>query len=805
MATPLPLGHDESVVAEATQYAVTFHQRGMLAEAEKLYAAILEVQPDHFQALHLRGVLRQQLGDGAEAKRLITAALKMNPRSVDALCSLGGVLNALNLNDEALDAYDKALAIDPAHVDGLVRRATTLAALNRREDALTAVDAALRSAPGNCAALAARGNMLLRLDRAKEALAAFDRALAIEPRCIEALIGRGSVLVRLGRVHEALAAFDRVIEMEPGHAAALHGCGLALASLERHGEALKSLDKALRVAPGNVALLSDYGAALLALGRAEDALAAFDKALIITPDRPDALRQRAAALRALGRHAEARASEAGAVAAVPHDAEALYSRANSLWALGNREEAVAILERASAFNHPRALSKLAICRLAVCDWAGADELAAALRRRVAEANFVDPLTCLAFGFEPSVQLEAAKVCVRMFAPLAAKPLPISTSVPAGKLRLAYLSANFRQQAVGVSIAELLTRHDRARFEIIGVSYGPNDASDTGARLVNSCDRFHHVASEADRDIARLVNELGVHIAVDLNGLTGGCRPGVLAYRPAPIQVGYLGFAGTTGSEFTDYILADATVLPFDQQPFFTEKIVHLPDCYHANDTTRPIAQTPPRRDLGLPDQGFVFCCFNQSYKIAAPVFDVWMRLLARVQGSVLWLSKTNDLAQANLRRTAAARGVDPERLVFAPWMDKSEDHLARHRAADLFLDTLPYNAHSTAIDALWAGLPVLTCAGTAFAGRVGASLLKAAGLPELVTHGLADYEAMALRLAGDPALLSSLRRKLADNRPACALFDGDRFRRHVEAAYAAMWDIHRRGERPRGFCVAPAA
>jgi predicted O-linked N-acetylglucosamine transferase (SPINDLY family) len=599
---------------------------------------------------------------------------------------------------------------------------------------------------------------------------------------------------------------DRVLENQPGHAGALHDHGLALATLGRHEDAIESFNKALHAAPGNVSLLTSYGAALLALGRVEEALAAFDKALTITPDRPEALKQRTAALRALGRCTEALDNDACAIAAIPHDAEALFSRGNSLWALGSRREAIESLEKASAFNHPRALSKLAICRLAICDWANADMLADALRNNIAEANFVDPLTSVAFGFEPAVQLKAARVCVRIFAPLTAKPFVNSTVRQAGKLRISYLSSNFRQQPVAVSIAELLERHDRARFEVIGVSYGPSDASDIRARIANSFDRFHDVASDTDRDIAGRLNDLGVHIAVDLNGLTGGCRPGVLAYRPAPIQVSYLGFAGTTGTAFTDYILADATVLPFDQQPFFTEKIVHLPGCYHANDATRRISpHAPTRRDLGLPDRGLVFCCFNQSYKIAAPVFDVWMRLLAHIPGSVLWLSKMNDLAQANLRREAAARGIDPERLIFAPWIDRTEDHLARHRAADLFLDTLPYNAHSTAIDALWAGLPVVTCAGSAFAGRVGASLLKAAGLPQLVTDSLEDYEALAFKLATDHALLSSTRRKLADNRPTCALFDGDRFRRHVEAAYATMWDIHRRGGSPRSFRVEPDA
>ena len=771
MATPLPLPHDDSLLAQAAEYAIAFHQRGMLAEAEKFYDAILVVRPDHLDALRLLGVLRQQQGDNAAAMRLIGAALRLNPRSVDALGSFAGVLYALGRYEEALAAYDDALRIEPHHLETLNNR----------------------------------GTALLRLERNHEALAAFDRALTSNPGHLETLINRGSALLQLGRIEEALAAFDSALETQPDNAVALSNRSTALKLLGRYEDALACCRRALDIAPDDVSALNDYANLLLLLGRAEAALAGFDRSLAVAADQPAVLACRADLLRVLARHGEAVAAYDRILARSPHDQEALYNRGKSLWALGNAEEAIDSYEQARAFDHPRALSELALCRLRVADWAQTDALAGAVHARIAEGDLVDPFVPAVFGLDPLDQMKAAAGYARHRISAVPAPFIHSPVAPVDKLRIAYLSSDFRRHPVGLAIAELLERHDKRHFEIIGVSYGADDASSTRARIVEALDGFHEAGPQTDATVARLVNGLGVHIAVDLNGLTGGCRPGVLAYRPAPIQVGYLGFAGTAGSEFTDYILADATVLPFDQQPFFTEKIVHLPDCYHANDTTRPIAQTPPRRDLGLPDQGFVFCCFNQSYKIAAPVFDVWMRLLARVQGSVLWLSKTNDLAQANLRRTAAARGVDPERLVFAPWMDRSEDHLARHRAADLFLDTLPYNAHSTAIDALWAGLPVLTCAGTAFAGRVGASLLKAAGLPELVTHGLADYEAMALRLAGDPALLSSIRRKLADNRPTCALFDGDRFRRQVEAAYAAMWDIHRRGERPRGFCVAPAA
>jgi predicted O-linked N-acetylglucosamine transferase (SPINDLY family) len=325
------------------------------------------------------------------------------------------------------------------------------------------------------------------------------------------------------------------------------------------------------------------------------------------------------------------------------------------------------------------------------------------------------------------------------------------------------------------------------------------------RIAAACDHFHDVRGDSDGAIAQQLRELEIDIAVDLKGFTQDSRPEIFAHRPTPIQVSYLGYPGTIGADFLDYVLADETVAPFDRAPFYSERIVHLPDCYQVNDRQRAVAATTPtRHDAGLPDEGFVFCCFNNNYKIRQPVFEVWMRLLAKVPGSVLWLLRDNPAAERNLRKEAAARGVDPVRLVFAG-RAKLEDHLARHRLADLFLDTLPYNAHTTASDALWAGLPVVTCQGNAFAGRVAASLLKAVGLPELVTHSLADYEALALRLAGDAEKLKSTRETLARNRLSQPLFDTDRFRRGIEAAYRQMWETWQRGDPAGPFRVDAAA
>jgi predicted O-linked N-acetylglucosamine transferase (SPINDLY family) len=352
-----------------------------------------------------------------------------------------------------------------------------------------------------------------------------------------------------------------------------------------------------------------------------------------------------------------------------------------------------------------------------------------------------------------------------------------------RIRLAYLSADFHSHPTAQLMVELFERHDRTRFEVTAIAFGPDDNSAMRRRLVAAFDRFEDVRDWSDLEIAQLLRSREIDIAVDLNGHTHEARPGIFSHRPAPVQVNYLVYPGTTGADFMDYVLGDRIVLPLDQQPFFSEKIIHLPDCYQANDATRVVPPAPTRAQAGLPEGGFVFCCFNNSWKITAPVFDTWMRFLQQVPGSVLWL--LDSPAAGNLRTAAKARGVEANRLVFAPRLPPDK-HLARHQLADLFLDTLPYNAHTTCSDALWAGVPVVTCIGKAFQGRVAASLLHAIDLPELVTIRPQDYEALALDLAKNPALLKATREKLARNRSTTQLFDSDRFRKNIEAAYEAM-------------------
>jgi protein O-GlcNAc transferase len=759
-------------LAQTVQQALTLHRQGRLAEAERLYRAALAKQPRQFEALHFLGVLELQQGHAREALELLHAATKAKPDAAEVRPSLGAALAALGRHEEALAVYDGILHAKPDDADAGYNRGVVLSHLGRHPEALESYDKVLASRPGHVGALFNRGNVLAMFRRFDEALASYDRAIALAPRHIDALTNRADALKALERHDEAIAAYDRVLRIVPEHADALNNRGNALFALKRYDEAIASLNAALAVKPNDPDMLFNLGRALQEVDRDDAALAAFDRVLTARPE----------------------------------NADAWYSRGNSSLKLKRTSDAIADYERALALapDHPHAFDVLLRVRLDACEWQDVARLTEEVPRRVAGASSaIHPLKLLCLPVTPAIQLR----CARKYVSGKTRGLQIPSANfgprDRDKLRVAYLSADFRVHAVATLIAELFELHDRARFEVLAISFGPDDGSQMRSRIVQSVDQFHDVSAHGDLEIAKLIKDLEVDIAVDLMGHTRHARIGILAPRPAPVQTSYLGYPGTTGADFIDYVIADPIVLPFADQPFYSERIVHVPDCYQVNDRRRAIAsQVPTRWQAGLPEQAFVFCCFNNSFKITAEVFEVWMRLLRQVDASVLWVLECNEVAGGNLRREAEARSIDPARLIFAPFVD-AEVNLARLSLADLFLDTLPYNGHTTASDALWAGLPLLTCAGRSFAGRVAASLLHAAGLPQLTTRNLEEYEALALKLAAEPSLLQSIRRKLAANRLECPLFDTDRFRRHIEAAYATMWDIYRRGEAPRSFKIEP--
>jgi predicted O-linked N-acetylglucosamine transferase (SPINDLY family) len=447
-------------------------------------------------------------------------------------------------------------------------------------------------------------------------------------------------------------------------------------------------------------------------------------------------------------------------------------------------------------DYDYALGLLFYERMHICDWTDF----ATLTQQIVDGVRAGKRACKSLAFmsasdSASDHLLAAQVFARHYCPKNAKSFWQGERYRHEKIRIAYVSPDFREHPVGHLMAGVFELHDKSRFETIAISLGIDDQSRLRARMLKAFDKFIDVREMGSEQIAQMMRDMEIDIAIDLGGYTSDTRTDVFSYRPAPVQVNYLGYPGTMGTDYIDYILADRHIIPPEHQQFYSEKVVYLPDTYLPTDGSVCISErTPTRAECGLPETGVVFCSFSHDYKISPPVFDVWMRLLNQVPGSVLWLMSRGELAQRNLRKEAEARGVDALRLVFAGRVPLVEDHLARYRQADMFLDTHPYNAHTTAADALMAGLPVVTYVGNSFPSRVAGSLLNAMGMPELIAHSLDEYEALALKLAQQPALLAEMKARIVANKSSCSLFDTKAFCFNLEAAYVAMWRAQQLGD-----------
>ena len=755
------------------QQAISFHRQGQLHEAAAVYRQVIAVLPAHPAASAYLGMLEFQRGNLADAVQLLQQALDINPDQLEASSFLGAALLNLERAAEALAVFDRVLALRPGFAEALVSRGMALRDLGRLEEALAAFDQALAAEPGNCEVLNNRALALQSLNRADEALASVEQAIGLRPDLAVLHSNRGNVLLHFRRFDEALASYEHALRLDPGYADAWMNKGNVLLVLGRNEAALDSYDRALERAPGSAEAWLGRGNALLRTGDAEAAVASLDRAISGRPAYAPALVARGDALRKLKRLEEAAASYKLALEARP---DFDFLRGRHFYA-----------------------------RMQLCDWTGWQEEVRAIEAGIARgARVADPFHALSVTGSAALCRQAAETYAQaQFA--AEQPLPgLPRRTRRDKIRLGYFSADFRNHPVSLLAAELFELHDRARFEVIAFSFDPDGGDAFTVRLITAFDQFIEVRDHSDRDIAERARAMEIDIAIDLGGYTQNSRTGVFAMRAAPLQVSFLGYPGTMGAPFIDYLLADPVVIPEAARRFYVEKIAALPHSYLPHDRSRAIgSRTFSRRELGLPERGFVFCSFNGSYKINPMMFDVWMRILQRVEGSVLWMSRASETAMRNLKAEAEVRGVSAERIVFAQMMPSTEDHLARLRSADLFLDALPYGAHTTAGDALWAGVPLLTCSGENMAGRAATSLLAALGAPELVTANLEAYEARACELAARPDILREIRDKLARNRLKMPAFDTPLYVRHIEAAYAAMYERYLSGQAPEHISIQP--
>ena len=694
------------------------HQRGDLIGAGEIYAQILKLQPLHFDALHLSGLIAAKSEQYSVAADLISKAITVNPRNAAAYCNLGNVYLNQFQYDLAIENYSKALNLKPNYEEAFYSRGLA----NQR---------------------------LTHLDSAQDD---YENALRINPRHIGTLTNLGNVFQMQKNYPNAIKYYQMAIDLGLPVAEPFNNRGNLYTEQKLFKNALIDFDCALEINPNYPEALSNKGNALYALKRFDEAMICYNKAISLKHRYAEAHHNRANLLRELKQYHLAEVDYREALAIKP-DYE--YVRGNLFGTCMN-----------------------------LCEWKGLlSEWKGIEVEILAEHKIISPFLTIPVCDSIEIQRKVAQIWVNDKHPPQLPPEFSLPPVEGRKIRIGYFSADFHDHATMYLMAQLFELHDKNRFEIIGFSFGPDKLDSMRRRAIAALDQFHEVRDKTDSEIAQLSRDLGVDIAVDLKGFTLDSRAGIFSYRAAPIQVNYLGYPGTMGADFMDYIIADKVVIPEELKHYYSEKVAYLPRCYQVNDQKRHISDRVfTREELGLPSNGFVYCCFNANYKITPINFDVWMNILKKVPESCLWLFEDCVQSAENLRKEAAQRGVDPQRLVFAEQMSLPE-HLARHRVADLFLDTLPCNAHTTTSDALWAGLPVLTCAGQAFAGRVAASLLHSVGMKDLVTNNWQDYEHLAIDLALNSQRLADVRKNLLENLKDAELFDSKGFTSDLENLY----------------------
>jgi len=702
-------------------------------------------------------LIKSMQGDFLGAIAAYDLALIINPKDPDTLVNKGALLNDLKNYKEALEVLECAISFKRDIPEAWLNKGVALNHLERYQEAISAYDEAIKIKPGYFEAWANRSIPLKNLKQYIQACESCDKALSYQPDYSMAWFNKADALHDLEKYEDALSCYERYLTYRPDHPEAWANKALLLYSLKRYEDALSCYDTALGFKPGYFEAWSNKGAALLMLKRYEEALLCFDNALNSAPQYPEALANKAVALQMLRRYEEASSC---------YD-KALAYKTDIEWAFGDALH----------------------LKLKLGIWSNIQESIELLKNKLrSHEKAITPFSALSLIDDSAVHLAVAKTYAEEKFPYSPSLGDIHDHPKNKKIRIGYFSGDFYEHAVSYLTAELFELHDRDLFEIYAFSLKRAHASDQmRVRLINAFDRFIDVSSMSDIEIASYARELGIEIAIDLSGLTEDSRTGIFSYRAAPIQVNYLGYPGTTGADFIDYIIADDVIVPEKSRDFYTEKVAYLPDTYMVDDSSRvPSQGLFTKQEFGLPENSFIFCCFNNSYKVNAEVVQSWARILSRVPNSVLWVSENNSTFRKNLHKEFENLGINPGRVVFASKVDPMGDHLARIALADLFLDTSPYNAHTTALDALKAGVPIITKIGDAFAGRVAASLLKVIGLPELVTQTSQEYENLAIDLALNPQMLVDIKVRLSSNRISGPLFNTRLFAKNLEKLLMRM-------------------
>lgn len=784
--------------------------QGHLEEAVECYRQAISISPSHAEAyLNLGFVLREQkLLD--EAVRNLMQAISINPEMEDAYYILGAILQEQGDLKGAIENLQKAHDLKPDFEIIYRDLCQALLQSGQTEEARNIIKQGIAHNPEVADLHYFLGNLCALEKKLDQAISYYRKALSIQPDYVAVYPNMAKAFIELGEENEAVECYRKVLELEPDYVDAPNNLG-NIFKVDAHNnlgnifkkqgkidEAVACFRNALALKPDSAEINKNLGNALRILGRLSEAVACYRKAIAYKPDYAKAYNDLGNAFKDQGTLDEAINCYNQALTLKPDFSLAHNSLGITFQEQGKLDKALVCYRRALESEPEFGEAKINLLHALqqICEWKELKPLSDEVRRIVREVrpttkNQIPPFAFLALsGSTPSEQrICATNWARRTFQYQASRRKDMGFEFkrePKPKIHIGYISADFRNHPVASLMAEIFELHNRERFQITAYSYGPNDGGEMRKRLEQAFDHFIDIRELTYEDAAVKIYEDSIDILVDLTGYTYLSRSAILALRPAPVQLGYLGYLGTMGADFMDYIIADSFLIPPEYKTYYSEKVAYLPS-YQANDRQCAIAETPTRKSCGLPDEGVVFCCFNQTYKILPDVFDIWMRLLKAVQGSVFWVYASNPYAIANLRLEAQTRGVSPERLIFAENLPLDQ-HLARLKCADLFLDTLPYNAGTTASNALWAGLPVITCAGETFSSRMAGSLLVAMGVPELITCNLEDYFALALDLATDKKKYENIRNKIITNRDSAPLFDSTKFTRNLEAVYLQMWD-----------------
>ncbi len=747
--------------------------------------------PDYIDAYFIRSVTLYELKRLNDALVSFNDVIALKPDYADGHFNRGVVLHELKRIDEALDAYKHTITLMPEYFAVYFKCGLVLQELNRWDEALAYYDCAIALKPDYADAYSNRGNTLYALNHLELALQSYDDAIALLPNYVEVYCNRGVTLHDLNRLDEALASYAHVIALKPDYADVYTNQGNTLYALKRLDEALASYDVAISLKQESEVNYTNRGNVLQELKRLDEALVSYERAISINPNHADAYLNLGNALQELKLLDKALASYDYAIALNTDSASAYFNLGVALRALKRMDEALSNFVCAMTLNPNMdfILGYVLHTKMHLCLWDDLPNLLAQLIDKINNGQkVINPFPLLSLIDDPEIQRKVAEIYVNEYFPQSYVLPKISSYPKHTKIRVGYFSADFNNHPVAILTAELYEIHDRNQFEIYAFSYGPDTNDAINLRIKAGVDHFYDVRNLMDKDVVLLARNLEIDIAVDLGGFTVNSRTGIFAMQAAPIQVNYLGYPGTMAVDYMNYLIADSTLIPEDMQKFYSESIVYLPHSFMVNDTKQKFSNRVfTRIEVGLPMNGFVFCCFNNFYKITPDVFTTWMRILLQVEGSVLWLPEGNHSAVSHLKDEAVKQGVTADRIIFAPKLPLMEDHYNRIKLADLFLDTRPYNAHTTASDSLRMGLPVLTCIGESFASRVAASLLNAVNLPELITTNRADYEALAIELGTQPDKLAAIKAKLITYLPTTPLYNTQLFTQHLEVAYKMMY------------------